>query len=54
MLPANIRDQSTQDWAPSDPGSGQVNDFRPPFRWLLTERSMWTVAVVVSHVLGED
>jgi hypothetical protein len=22
---------------PSDPGSGQVNDFRPPFRWLLTE-----------------
>ena len=37
-----------------NPGSLLVNDARRWIRWVLTERAMWTVAVVVSHVLGED
>jgi hypothetical protein len=35
-------------------GGGQVNDARCRIWWLLSERVMWTVAVVVSHVLPED
>jgi hypothetical protein len=37
-----------------NPGGVQVNDVRCRIRWLLPERAMWTVAVVVSHVLAED
>jgi hypothetical protein len=32
----------------------QVYNLRRRVRWLLIERTMWTVAVVVSQVPGED
>jgi hypothetical protein len=37
-----------------EPGGVQVNNVRRRIRWLLAERTMWAVAVVVSHVLAED
>jgi hypothetical protein len=35
-------------------GGVEVNDVRRGIRWLLAERAMWTVAVVVRRVLAED
>jgi hypothetical protein len=37
-----------------NPGSVQVNNVRRRNWWLLAERTMWTVAVVVAGVLVED
>jgi hypothetical protein len=37
-----------------NPGGVQVNDVRRRIRWLLAERAMWTVAIVVAGVLAED
>jgi hypothetical protein len=37
-----------------NPGGGQVNNVRCRIRWLLPERTMRTVAVVVRGVLVED
>ncbi|MCW2638935.1 MAG: hypothetical protein JWP76_1241, partial [Dactylosporangium sp.] len=47
-------DQAAEDRASLHPGGVQVYDLRRRVRWLLVQRTMWTVAVVVSHVLAED
>jgi hypothetical protein len=47
-------DQAAQDRSAVNPGGVQVNDVRRRIRWLLSERAMWTVAVVVAGVLVDD
>jgi hypothetical protein len=47
-------DQSAENRTPVNPGGVQVYDVRRRIRPLLAQRTMWTVAVVVGHVLGED
>jgi hypothetical protein len=37
-----------------DAGGGDVDDLWWWVRWLLVERSVWSVAVVVGGVLGQD